>query len=368
MYITDNHVWIRLRYLQTPTEGLQSSDLRINKENTLRLPLINLILSFTAGSDYETDEEAEVDDYVPEMHHRPIRNLRNHRHRATTHLLKRPITNPTSTWKKYHRKHGNSSASTTDTEGGQIPTAKMYFERKKYRTMSYHSTRNSTRLSASQREGNHTVLHPNLSSINMCMSTVAQSLYVPDNSTIHSTSPSLPGSQNTRESADGQTNTVAHTSTPKDDTGSNSKLRTAAFNATGHSQCLSSGDCCRQGSDTPKRSGSRTLRSKAMSTRSTEVFCDCVNPQQCSCSTSGSDVNSKPVALVRNRLSQEVSLWFQTYTHDFHLFLPSQIPDHDSSSHCSFYCPDILPHKLKIDCIVFFVSLGSLMLKIQFRW
>ena len=239
------------------------------------------------------------------MHHRPIRN---HRHRATTHLLKRPINNPTSTWKKYHRQQGHSSASTTDTECGQLPTAKMYFERKKYRTMSYHSTRNSTRLSASQREGNHSVVHPNLSSINMCRSTVADSLFVPDSSTIHSTSPSVPGCQNIRGAAEGQTNTVAHTSTPKDDTGCSTKLRPAAFNATGHSQCLSSGDCCRQGDETPKRSASRTIRSKALSTRSTEVFCDCTNPQRCSCSTSGSDDTSQPMVLVRNRLSQEVSL------------------------------------------------------------
>lgn len=129
---------------------------------------------------------------------------------------------------------------------------------------------------------------------------------MPDSSTILSASPVANNAPDMRESAEGATNNVAHTSTPKDDSESQSKLKPAVFNATGHSECLSG---CQGNAETPRRGGTRTIRSKALSTRSTEVFCECTNPARCSCSASSSDDNTnREVVVTRNMLSKQISV------------------------------------------------------------
>lgn len=233
-----------------------------------------IVLFLLAGSDYATDEEAEVEDRVPEMYHRPIKH---YRHKATTHLTKRP--NGT-------RRRRRSSSDTTDSESYALPTYETYFESKRYNTTSHRH--NSTQRSSSRVK----TLPPDVSSI-MAVSTSA----LPRNSVPHPNSPVKPEEQ-ARPGLEGESNDVAHHSTPKEEAQPGFTKAKHVFNATGHSQC---DDCCGECTATPKRTVVTTsLRSRAMSNN----FCDCEDTTACSCISE----DCKPVRMFRNKLTQEVSL------------------------------------------------------------
>lgn len=212
---------------------------------------------------------------MPEMHSRP---QRNHRYRASSYV-RRPIANPVPSW----RNQRLSSASTTDTETGYtaIPTAQMYFERKKYKSMN-HQTRNSTRISRAT-SGEIGTLPPNVSTI--CMSNTAVSMMNADSTILRNESLPLDG----RQSAEGEAQSpVAHSSTPIEA----QPNPTALFNATGHTVCASNGDnCCSDEQTTPKRK-SRPI-SIRQEKRVNRLACDCENSLKCICSCRDSEASNK---------------------------------------------------------------------------
>ena len=230
-------------------------------------------LYISVYSEYSDEELSESEDIIPETRRRSIKHQRC---TATTHLLRKPVVRPVS-----------SSAESSDTEYYSIPTARMYFEKKKNQKGTM--IRHSTALPLSQPVTDSPL--PNISAITLCDKTMVNE----ETSTLTDTTPqtTISTSELPSRHVEGQSKSIPNHSTPTDKSDATNTSK-CTFNATGHTNCANHKNGCdrttsRQPFSCRSQAGSVTSN---MTSGTVERFCDCESVLRCGYSLARSKMES----------------------------------------------------------------------------